>query len=212
MNNNKINFWLAGALLWSGAAHAEIYLCKDASGRTLTADRPIPECSNRTLQVLGRNGLVKREIAAPLTPEQKRQQQVEQEKRNAALAAAEEQKRQDRALLARYRSQDDIELARRRTLGQLQESLKLDRALLAEAQKRLQTARAEGDLYKKPAVMPAVLQRRIDDNLQSVADSKKQISERQAEIAQHNAKFDQTLQRYRELTGADQLSANTPRQ
>ncbi len=38
-------------------AQAEIYICKDASGKTLTSDRPIMECQDRKVRVLGKNGL-----------------------------------------------------------------------------------------------------------------------------------------------------------
>ena len=48
-------------------AHATIFMCKDASGRTITSDRPIPECAERTVWEYGNTGSLKREIAAPLT-------------------------------------------------------------------------------------------------------------------------------------------------
>jgi hypothetical protein len=201
--NNKLKF-LAGmsTAFLMHAAHAEIYICKDASGRTLTSDRPIPECAERKVRVLGKNGLTAREIAAPLTEEQKRQQQIEQDKRKQAQAAAEEQKRQDRALLARFSKEADIELARRRTLDQINEHIKREEVSISISEKRLKDARAEAAAQAKGKAVPAPIQRKIDDSVQSIAASKQQISDYQADVAKTNAKYDLTLKRFRELNGA----------
>ena len=48
-------------------AQAQFFQCKDASGRTLSSDRPIPECADRPVRELGRNGMLKREVPPPLT-------------------------------------------------------------------------------------------------------------------------------------------------
>ena len=55
---------LAGlAFLLGGAAAAQdIYSCVDAKGRTLTADRPIAECTDRTQRTLSPSGIVTRQI------------------------------------------------------------------------------------------------------------------------------------------------------
>ncbi|MDF3035707.1 MAG: hypothetical protein K0S28_981, partial [Paucimonas sp.] len=79
-------------------ASAQIYMCKDASGRTLTSDRPIPECSNREMREMGKDGVTRRVIAAPLTAEEKRKRTQEEEKKKAEATALEEQRKSDRAL------------------------------------------------------------------------------------------------------------------
>lgn len=179
-------------------AQAEIYICKDASGKTLTSDRPIMECQDRKVRVLGKSGLTEREIAPPLTEEQKRQKQVEDEKRKVALAAAEEQRRQDRALMARYGKEADIEVARQRALEQVNDQIKRERESIVVADKSLQVARMEAAAQRKGKV-PANLQRKIDDLVQEIADSKKLIVESQEEVVRINAMFDQTVKRFREL-------------
>jgi hypothetical protein len=150
--------------------HAQIFMCKDAAGHTLTSDHPIPECADRAMRELDNRGMVRREIAAPMTAEQKRQQQADEEKRKAEQAAAQEQKRNDRAIRLRYRSEADIEAARERSLAPIQDKLQREKASLAAGQ--------------------------------AAAVSQKVIEECEAEIEQVNAHFDQTLQRYRELTQA----------
>lgn len=207
-NNVKM---LAGlsVMLWAGAACAEIYICKDAAGHTLTSDRPIMECSDRKVRVLGKNGLTAREIAPPMTEEEKHQRQLEDEKKAAAKLAQEEQRRQDRALLARYGKESDIEVARKRTVEQTSEHIKREEVTIATSEKRLKEARLEAESFKKGKGVPANVQRKIDDSETAITESKKQIAERQAEIVQINAKFDQSVKRYRELTVSAQATAKT---
>lgn len=198
---NKIKT-LTGLLLLAGLpllAQAEIYICKDAKGNTLTSDRPIPECQDRKVRVMGTNGMTQREIAPPMTEEQKRQKQAEDEKRKADIAAADEQRRQDRALMARYSKEADIEVARARTLEPVNDQIKREELSIAAAEKNLATARAEAAAQPKGKV-PANLQRKIDDLVQQIADSKKLIGERKEEIAHINARFDQSVKRFKELS------------
>lgn len=183
-------------------AHAKIFMCVDASGRTISSDRPIPECANRKMSELGNDGLVRREIAAPLTAEQQREKQLQEEKRKAEAAAAREQSRADRAMLARYRSEDDIAQARQRELDNVQEMMVREQAMLAEAENQLQAARAEADKQKKQQSVPPNVRRKLEQAEQAVKDRKNTVHEQEIELEKINARYDQTLRRYRELSGA----------
>jgi hypothetical protein len=186
---------------WS--AHAQIYMCKDASGRTITSDRPIPECADRAVRELDKSGKTRREIPPPMTAEQKRELQLQQEKHKAEEAAADELKRSDRLLRARYRDEGDIETARKRALEIVEEQIKREKVTLAAAEKQQQQAQAEADsLRKKNTALSAALQHRLDDSAQSVGGSKKALQEYEAELGLINAKHDAALKRYRELATA----------
>jgi hypothetical protein len=181
--------------------HAQIFMCKDAAGHTLTSDRPIPECADRAMRELDRGGIVRREIAAPLTAEQKQQQKEADEKRKAAQAAVEAQKSEDRAIRMRYRSEHDVDVARKRSLDPVQDQLQREKTALAAVQTQQRQAQLAADAYKKKnAAVPPALMRKLDASDQAVASSQKVIEQREADIAQINAQFDKTLQRYRELT------------
>lgn len=183
--------------------HAQIFMCKDAAGHTLTSDRPIPECADRAMRELDNRGMVRHEIAAPMTAEQKRQQQADEEKRKAEQAAAQEQKRNDRAIRLRYRSEADIEAARKRSLAPVQDKLQREKASLAAGQAASQHSQSEADAdQNRNAAVPQASQHRLAAARQAAAVSQKVIEECEAEIEQINAHFDQTLQRYRELTQA----------
>lgn len=184
------------------SVHAQkIYMCKDASGRTLTSDRPIPECADRAVRELDSSGITRRDIAAPLTAAQKRQKQAEEEKRKAGEAAAAEQKQTDHAIMARYRNDADVGTARKRTLDIVQEQMKRELASLAVAEKAYKGSQAEIGLIKNKKDVPAGLQRKLEEFEQAVRNGKKKIQEQEIEIAQINAKYDAELARFRELSG-----------
>lgn len=190
-------------MMW--IAHAQttyMYMCKDAGGRTITSDRPIPECADRAVKELDRSGMVRREIPPPLTPEQRREQKLKQEKAKADAAALEEQRQSDRLLLARYASEKDIEASRKRSLDLVQEQLKRETKEMAAAEATLKTAQAEADAQmKRKAPSASLAKRRATNAEQAVLAARKAIEERQEELVQIDAKYDQALKRYREIAG-----------
>lgn len=176
-------FWLSLALL-PGWAHAQIYTCKDASGRTLSADRPIQECANRPMREISRDGWVRREIPAPLTAEQKRQLELQQEQRKAQEAALEEQRQFDRVLMMRYSSEAGIEAARKRDVQVMQDQILESNRIISEA-----------ELQQQPAALP----HKRDLAQQAIRSETQNISQTQAAIVQAHARYDLILKRYREL-------------
>jgi len=186
----------------ASGAHATIFMCKDASGRTITSDRPIPECADRTVWEYGNSGSLKREIAAPLTAEQKREKQLLEEKRKAEQVAAEEKKKSDRALSARYRSEEDITVARKRDTSIISDQIAQQKKVLSVADNDWKEAQVTVEAQKKKGVVPAGMQYKLDRAEQSVRDLKIRVSDSDAELAQVHAKYDVTMQRYREITTA----------
>ncbi|PUA18134.1 DUF4124 domain-containing protein [Glaciimonas sp. PCH181] len=180
-------------------ARSQIYSCKDAAGRTISSDRPMPECADRVIRELSKTGVLKREIPAPLTPEQRRQSQLEKEKRRIAAAAIEEQRQQDRALLARYRNESDIEASRRYYLGLSQDTIKRDQDWIADAEKQLKEAQAETEFYKNKKIPTDVLAR-IEEARRVLEEGKTNMRSHQKDMVDTNAKFDLTLARYRGLS------------
>jgi hypothetical protein len=181
----------------AASAHADIFMCKDANGRTLTSDRPIPECANRAIREYSNKGRLKKEIAAPLTAQQKRALAEQEEKKKAAEIAADEQKREDRALVARYRSENDIANARQRDTASLNEQLARQKAELAAAEKEWSVADAAQKAAGKPTPDSQV---RVAKSAQKVLDARAPLRDTQADLARINAKYDQILQRYRDIT------------
>ncbi|WP_395822536.1 DUF4124 domain-containing protein [Collimonas sp.] len=180
-------------------AHGQIFTCKDATGRTVTGDHPMPECADRKIVELSKTGVVKREIPAPLTAEQKRQQQLLEDKRKAETVAEDLRRQQDRALLARYRSEGDIEDSRRYYLSLSQDLVKRDQAMIDDARNQLKAANTEAEFYKNRKTLPAELRNKMDEANRAISANQKSMADHQAEMARINGKYDETLKHYREL-------------
>lgn len=192
---------LAIALCASGAAEAQkIYTCRDKAGRTLTSDRPIPECADRAMRELNSSGTVLREIPAPLTLEQRRQKELDEAKKKLADDAAREQKRRDEALLAAYSSEDKIEFARRRALTDTEALIKASQNHTMDLKKDRAAITQEAAFYKG-RLLPPSIRRKLDDNHAALADEEAALAQRRADLERINQRYDDEIKRFRELMG-----------
>ncbi|MDB5842462.1 MAG: hypothetical protein JWQ23_4414 [Herminiimonas sp.] len=196
----ELKVWLCPLIVAPAMAHAQIYVCKDTAGRTYTSDRPIPECVKSVVREIDRNGIVRREIHPPLTAEQKLRKQQEDERRRAEEAAAAEQRQSDRALMARFRNEQDITVARTRAIEPVHEVLKYEAEVLANLEARRAAAQAQLDQLRSSgkSIPPNGLQK-LEEAEQAIAAEKKKITAYELEIAQIGGRFDGMLKRYREL-------------
>ena len=180
-------------------AQAKIYICKDAAGHTLTSDRPIAECSARPMREMDRNGITRREIPAPLTAEEKRKAEAEASARRAEEDAVAERQRNDRAILARFHSEDDIIGIGRRNAAIVLENVKREKQVLAAAEKRQQAVEAELAQLRSGESRPAYLRQRLEEADRAVNGSRRRLDDYDAEILLINTRTDATLARFREL-------------
>jgi hypothetical protein len=184
----------------SSAANAQshIYSCKDKSGRTITSDQPIAECSNLPMEERSKSGILVREIPAPLTPAQLAAQEEAARKQKEADEEARDQHRRDLLLMSTYSDEQSVEVARARALQDFQDSLKAARDRLDELLSERESMKKEMLPYKgKP--LPPSLQRRQDASDVEIAGATKTIEDRKADIARINVRFDADLKRFREL-------------
>ena len=183
---------------WLGPAEADtsIYTCRDRSGKTVTSDRPIADCVG-VMRELGPSGIVKREIAPPMTPEQQRQKEADDRARRAVEETAREQRRRDTALLTAYQNEDQIESARKRALADTNDSIHTSQARMVELQKEKKSLAQEAESYKgKP---PPLFQRKLDDNQAAIDDEESAMKQRQADVERVNLRYDDEKRRFREL-------------
>lgn len=183
----------------AGVASAQsVYTCRDRTGRVISSDRPISECSDRAIRELSPGGMLKREIPAPLSPEQQAQKDIDDRNKRTADEAAREKRRRDSALLAAYANEDAIEQARKRAIADAQESLGTSRTRLDGLAKEKAGIADELKGYK--GKIPPLVQRRADDNDAAIADETSAIRAREAEIGRINTRYDDERNRYRELS------------
>lgn len=181
-------------------AAQDIYTCVDGRGRTITADRPIAECTDRTQRELSRSGLVKRQLGPTLTAHE---QAAQEEKNRLALevrAREAEEKRRDRALLQRYPARAVHDQERIAALAQIDEVIKAASKRTVELGEQRRSLASEMEFYaKNPSRAPSVLKHRLEENDNSVLVQKKFIVEQEQEKRRVNQRFDEELVRLKQL-------------
>ena len=176
-----------------------IYTCKDASGKTITSDRPLPECQGREGRVLSKTGTTVQTIEAPLTDDQRAAREAEEEKKKEAAVVRAEQLRRDKALLSTYQNLDDLESKRQRALLQVEREMRESEKRMGVLEKVEQENKQEQEFYKRKQ-MPVELKRRVDENEGALRAEKLLLASKKGEIVQVNQKFDDDKKRYTELT------------
>ena len=198
--NTSLFLGLTLSLTLTGAAAQDIYTCVDGRGRTLTADRPIAECTDRTQRELSRSGLVKRQIGPSLTAHE---QAVQEEKDKLALEARAreaEEKRRDRVLLQRYPARAAHDQARAAALVQIDEVIKAASKRVGELGEQRRSLDSEMEFYARdPSRAPIALKRRLEESDNSVLVQKKFIAEQEQEKRRVNQRFDEELARLKQL-------------
>lgn len=185
------------ALAPAASAQQAIYSCKDRGGRTITSDHPADECIG-VIRELGPSGIVRREIPPPLTIDQQHRKDLDDKARRTAEEAAREKRRRDSALLAAYQSEDQIEAARRRSLADADESIRVSRTRLDELAKERKALVQDSEAAKGKNMSP-LFQRKIDDNQALIDDEEASMKMRLSDVERVNQRYDEDVRRYREL-------------
>ncbi len=207
---NSRSFLLAlilGAIAVAAQAQvkAQVYTCTTATGRKITADRPIPECMDREQRELqtstGRVNIVKpKQTEAERWAEREAQKQAERD-REAAL----QQQRRDQQLLARYPDEAALEEKRSYMLDEikkrwaptLEEQAEIDarrKEISAAAELRRKTGKAADFSTAKEAVQ---LERRT-------LQLRPMMEKAHADLDRVNQEMDADLARLRYLRGQAQ--------
>jgi len=166
------------------------YKCKDVKGRTYYADKPGPECAGSVQELTSQGLRVNRPTpGAPNTPSS--------QKSNADREA----QRRDKALLATYSSEEQIEAAKQRNLELPQQAVKQLEAKLERTRKDLQTLQVQADGYaSQKKQIPAVLLEDVRVKQGQTAKLENDLAKKRANAADIAQRFDADKQRFRELT------------
>ncbi|WP_201520026.1 hypothetical protein, partial [Escherichia coli] len=109
-----------------------IYTCVDAKGRRLTADRPIPECTDREQRVLGPSGTERGRVGPLLSDQERSAQDAQRRKEAEDRARAAEERRRERVLVARYPDQAAHDAERAAAIAKVDEVTAVAAARVAE--------------------------------------------------------------------------------
>jgi hypothetical protein len=177
-----------------------IYTCTDARGRTLTADRPIAECSDREQRELNPSGSTRRKVEPTYTAREL--QEREDRAREAAIQAARQtdERRRERALLVRYPNAATHDRERAEALSQIDAVTQAAKKRIAELGEDRRKIDEELEFYKQDtSKAPGAVRRKLEDNTQSVAVQNRFIGEQEEEKKRVNARFDEERTRLKTL-------------
>ncbi|MCU0951826.1 MAG: DUF4124 domain-containing protein [Burkholderiaceae bacterium] len=189
---------LIGLAVVAPLAQAQLYVCTDARGRTITGDRPPAECADRAVRELRSDGSVRRVIEPPLTPEQKAARDAEAKRQRDEAEKQRSQMRRDLALLETYASEAEIEETRNRALGSRQQLIDRAQQRLLDHQKERKKLDSEAEFYAKRE-MPDKLKRSFDSNAALMRSEQRIIDDVKADMERVNGRFDAELKRWRDL-------------
>lgn len=195
----QITLAAALALLSMASRAAPIENCVTPEGQPAYGDTVQNECKNAPIRRLRPDGSDKDVIPAPTAPDQRSEKEEKDRRRAQCNELNREQKRKDDALLDRYPSEDDLQEARYRELG---DQLRL----VDQANGRLKKILADGiglieqaKFFEPPHQMPPELKRDREVNDELAHRQFLAIAEAFAGIQRVNDKYDAELKRYREL-------------
>lgn len=178
-----------------------IYCC-DVGGQPLCGDILPAACYGRAYREMSPSGVVRRTVAAPMTPEEIAERAAMERERRAAEADRLRQQRLDQALLETYRSLQDLESRRDREVRDLDRSIRALRARESELIERQRSLIAEATRTDKSDVAESLEAdiRVIDSEIVT------QATIIAAKLRERNAiveRFDNDRRRYLELTAGD---------
>lgn len=200
MQSSFLILILMACSLFVQSAQAEIYTCKDAVGRTITSDRPIPECADRAMFVRQNPNQSPREIPRPKTVEERRKADAEEEKQKIEAQLEQDRKREELYLLANFKSETDIELARQRSIETLKEKIRVGNEQIKAVSHLLTELQVQQQNSEKKSPAEIIeLQHRANQLALSIKNSRTANEKYEAEQVRINAQFDDTLKRYRDI-------------
>jgi len=196
----------------AGAA-ASIYTCTDAKGRTLTADRPIPDCIDREQRELNPSGTTRRKVEPTYSAREQAEREDREREKQIQAARAQDERRRERALIVRYPTAVAHDRERGEALDQIDAVIHAAKKRLSELSDDRRKIDDELEFYKKdPAKVPDSLRRRADDNDKSVAVQNRFIGEQEEEKKRVNARFDEERARLKPLWNANASAQQPPQQ
>ncbi len=193
-------FALAALLAHAGSTCAALYKWVDDKGVVHYSDSVPPEAVNKGSVELNKQGVQVKKVDPAPTPEQLKAKAAEDERQRALAKQQEEVARRDRALLASYTSENEIDLARARAMQTIDNVMRSAQAYSTTLSKRREVA-----LAKKAGAdekTQANLDREIEMLNGEIERQSDLLAQKKREAATVTAKYDTDKQRWRELVAA----------
>jgi hypothetical protein len=199
-------FVVAGVLAFAELASAappaaeggKFYCCTDASGKYVCGDILPQTCYGRAYRELGADGRTIREIAAPLTAEQRAQRASEEDQRRKDAISQKEQERKDLVLLETYVDLADLEVMRKRALDGVSQLIRNAEERIAEIQAQRKKYEDEAEFYHNKALPPEI-EKGLADAESEIKAQETVIEAKKKDLTMLQEKFDEDRKRFLDL-------------
>jgi len=192
------------------AAEAQSYRCTGKDGKKYYGATIPPQCVGLTVEQISAQGVVIRRIEGQMSPEERAKRDAEAKAAEEREAAAKDEARRNRALLATYSSEADIEAARKRALEDNDKSIAEVQSRIDQMKKRLEGFNKEMEFYQGKNKPPAKLAEDVRETQASIKSQEEQMAKRK-DVSGINAKYDEDKKRFVDLQkGGGVVPAATP--
>jgi len=182
------------------AAEAQSYRCVGKDGKKYYGQSVPPACLGMPVEQLNRQGMVVKRYDAAASAAEREKKLAEEAERKKREAITKEEGRKNRALLATYTSDKEIENARARALKENQVAVADIENKIAVIKKRQAALGKELDFYQGKNKPPAKLEQDIKNAQFDLTTQEGLLATKKKEVESINAKYDDDKRRYLELT------------
>jgi len=199
--NFKLLIAIVFGISFSLPVMAKLYKWVDEKGVTHYGETIPPEYADKDRAELNQSGRTVKVIDVPTAAERKAKAAADEKKR-ADEKAATEKKRRDLTLTSTYSNSGEIDLARKRSLQQVNARINNNTSQLKMANDSLLALQKESENYTKAnKVIPSALQEDLNDAQGRIDKLQKNLDKSLADKAAVEARYDADKARYKELTG-----------
>lgn len=185
---------------FSAQGAGTFFCCPDANGRRTCGDTLPESCRGKAYKIIDSDGNLLKEVAPPLTQEQKAEIAVQEKHRQEQEAINREQRRKDQALLDTYSSVKDIDVAQRQAETNLQTAIAADTAQIDVIREQRKKYEREAEFYKKKAI-PADIAKGLREADYSIKLLEENLKLKQRDFETVKNKYEVDRRRYIEISG-----------
>jgi chromosome segregation ATPase len=188
------------ALLPLAAGAQSAYRCVGKDGKKYYGSAVPPECLGQPVEQLNSQGMVVKRFDAAASAAEREKKAAEEEERKKREAISKEEGRRNRALLATYTNEKDIDQARGRALKENEGAVKDIEVRIGALRKRQDELKKELEFYQGKNKPPAKLEQDVKNAEFDLKTQQDLLAAKKKEVEQINARYDEDKKRYNELT------------
>ena len=182
------------------AAEAQSYRCTGKDGKKYYGQSIPPACLGMPVEQLNAQGMVTKRFDAAASAAEREKKAADEEERKKREVVNKEEGRRNRALLATYTSEKDIDSSRGRALQDNEVAIKEIQRRIDALRKRQGELKKELEFFQGKNKPPAKLNddiRNVDFDIKTQEDL---MAAKAKEVTLINARYDEDKKRYNELT------------